>query len=172
MTASPPWRVDPALDLVLDRVVDVAPALVWKAWTTPELLRRWFAPRPWTTAHVEIDLRPGGIFRTDMRSPDGVETSGGVGCVLEVVPERRLVWTDVLLPGYRPAPPTMSPLGTLECGFFTAIIELHPHERGTRYVATAIHRDPAAKAKHEEMGFHQGWGTCLTQLVEVAQALG
>ena len=41
------------------------------AWTHPEHLKRWFTPAPWTTVDCEIDLRPGGIFRTTMRSPDG-----------------------------------------------------------------------------------------------------
>jgi uncharacterized protein YndB with AHSA1/START domain len=75
---------DPELDLVLERVVDVPPALVWRAWTEPERLKRWFTPKPWQTVECEIDLRPGGIFRTTMRSPEGEDTPH-VGCYLEVV---------------------------------------------------------------------------------------
>src|SRR5262249_31712101 len=86
---------DPDRDLVLERVVDVPPQLVWKAWTQPEHLVKWFAPKPWTTVDCEIDLRPGGIFRTVMRSPEGVDHPG-TGCYLEVTPNERLVWTDAL----------------------------------------------------------------------------
>ena len=57
---------DPSLDLVLERTVDVAPALVWKAWTTPEHLEKWFTPAPWTAKNCIIDLRPGGAFRSVM----------------------------------------------------------------------------------------------------------
>jgi uncharacterized protein YndB with AHSA1/START domain len=62
---------DPLLDLVLERVVDVPPELVWAAWTTPEHVTHWFTPAPWKTVTCEIDLRPGGMFRTVMRSPEG-----------------------------------------------------------------------------------------------------
>ena len=153
-------KLDPKLDLVLERVVDVPPALVWEAWTKPEHLRHWFTPKPWTVAHCEVDLRPGGIFRTVMRGPDG-EEHDAAGCYLEVVPQQRLIWTDALLPGYRPS---ANP-------FFTAIVELEPSGKGTRYTATAIHRDEDGRKKHEEMGFHQGWGTVLDQLVEYAKAM-
>ena len=153
-------KLDPKLDLVLERVVDVPPALVWEAWTKPEHLRHWFTPKPWTVAHCEVDLRPGGTFRTVMRGLDG-EEHDVAGCYLEIVPQQRLIWTDALLPGYRPS---ANP-------FFTAIVELEPSGKGTRYTATAIHRDEDGRKKHEEMGFHQGWGTVLDQLVEYAKAM-
>ena len=148
------WKPDPKLDLVLERVVDVPRELVWAAWTKPEHIVKWFTPAPWTTIHCEIDLRPGGKFHTIMRSPEGKEFPN-TGCYLEVVPNERLVWTDALLPGYRPS----------EKPFFTAIIALEKQGKGTRYTATAIHRDEAGKKQHEDMGFHQGWATALDQLV-------
>lgn len=152
---------DPRLDLVLERDVDVPRRLVWKAWTTPEHVRAWFAPRPWSVSECVIDLRPGGVFRTVMRSPEG-QTFPGDGCVLEVVPEERLVWTDALLPGFRPA----------QEPFFTAVIELFDSGGGgTRYVATAIHRDAAGRQRHADMGFVEGWGTALDQLVEHARTM-
>ena len=154
MTPSLVLKPDPRLDLVLERVVDVPRELVWAAWTRPEHLRKWFTPAPWTVADCEIDLRPGGIFRTVMRSPEGKEFPN-IGCYLEVVPNERLVWTDALLPGYRPA----------ENPFMTAIITPESQGKGTRYTAVAIHRDDAGRKKHEEMGFYQGWGKALDQLV-------
>src|SRR5579862_2480847 len=98
-------RPDPNLDLVLERVVDVPPTLVWKAWTQPEHLKKWFTPAPWKTPDCEIDLRPGGIFRTEMRSPEG-QTISNVGCYLEIIENEKLVWTNALEPGYRPAKPS------------------------------------------------------------------
>ena len=51
--------------------MDVPRELVWLAWTTPEHVKQWFTPAPWTTVDCEIDLRPGGIFRTVMRFHQG-----------------------------------------------------------------------------------------------------
>ena len=154
MTPATLLKPDPKLDLVLERVVDVSRELVWAAWTQPEHIKKWFTPAPWTTTDCEIDLRPGGIFRTTMRSPEGKEFPN-IGCYLEVVPNERLVFTDALLPGYRPS----------EEPFFTGIITLEPHGTGTRYTAIAKHRDEAGRKRHEEMGFHDGWGKALDQLV-------
>jgi uncharacterized protein YndB with AHSA1/START domain len=145
---------DPKLDLVLERVLDVPPALVWEAWTRPEHIRKWFAPSPWTVSECEIDLRPGGMCRTVMRSPEGQDFPN-VGCYLEIVEGRKLVFTDALLPGYRPS---ANP-------FFTAVVTIEPAGKGTRYTARAIHGTEANREKHDAMGFHTGWGTCLDQLV-------
>ena len=159
---------NPELDLVLERTVDVSPEKVWRAWTTPALMKQWFTPAPWKTVEVEIDLRPGGIFRAVMASPEGQVMPASDGCVLEVVENRRLVWTSVLGPGYRPAAPVE---GAKECDEipFTAIILIEPAGSGTKYTAIAMHRDPNGRSRHEEMGFHDGWGAALDQLVELMQ---
>jgi uncharacterized protein YndB with AHSA1/START domain len=152
--------IDPKLDLVLERTVSVSPELVWKAWTEPEHLMKWFTPEPWKTVDCEIDLRPGGVFRTIMRSPEG-EDFPNLGCYLEIVPNRRLVWTDALEAGFRP-----TLLGSHVPFHFTAVILLEPHGSGTKYTAIAKHADDEARSKHEAMGFHDGWGNALDQLVE------
>ena len=151
---------DPTLDLILERVVDVAPELVWAAWTEPAHLKHWFTPAPWKTVDCEIDLRPGGIFRTVMRSPEGQEFPNA-GCYLEVVRNEKLVWTNALAPGFRPA------AGVVDCGelIFTAVLSLAPHGAGTKYTAQVMHPDAAGRKKHEDMGFHEGWGKALDQLV-------
>ena len=162
MTQTPLPKADPKLDLVLERVVDVPVELVWKAWTEPEHLKHWFTPRPWRVTECEVDLRPGGLFRFYMQGPDG-ERSDNVCCYLEVVPQRRLVWTDTLQGGWRP--------GSKDVMGITAVITLEPMGRQTRYVATVLHRDEAGRKKHEEMGFYDGWGTVLDQMVEHIKAL-
>lgn len=148
-------KINPATDLVLERVVDVPPELVYQAWTTPEHLKHWFTPAPWKTVDCRIDLRPGGEFYTLMESPEGQQFPN-TGIILELVPGKRLVTTDCLQPGYRPS----------DNPFMTAIIEIIPEGKGTRYRATAIHKDEETKKKHEEMGFMDGWGKALDQMVE------
>jgi uncharacterized protein YndB with AHSA1/START domain len=153
--------VDPKLDLVLERHADVSPAQVWKAWTTPEHVKQWLAPRPWTITECQIDLRPGGEFRFVMRSPEG-DLYPNLCCYLEVVPNERLVWTDALLPGYRPAPEP----------FFTALVLIEADGKSrTKYTAIAKHGSEDTRQKHESMGFHEGWGQVFDQLVEYANAL-
>lgn len=154
MTKGHKHKINPKLDLVLERVVDVSPKLVWKAWTTPKHMLKWFAPHPWKAVDVKVDLKPGGIFSFTMRSPEGQDFPG-TGCILEVVENRKLVWTDALLPGYRPSNEP----------FFTGVILIEPKGKKTKYTAIAIHKDEATRKKHEDMGFHSGWSTCLDQLV-------
>jgi uncharacterized protein YndB with AHSA1/START domain len=154
MTSSPiPITPDPRLDLVLEREIDVPVEAVWEAWTTPSSLREWFVPKPWTIAACEMDVRPGGLFSTTMRSPEGEEFPN-VGCFLEVVEGRRLVFTDTLLPGYRPSAKP----------FFTAVLELAPMGEGTLYRAIAIHGSEETRGNHEQMGFHEGWGIVVDQM--------
>lgn len=152
--------LDPALDLVLERWVDVPPERVWAAWTEPRHIVHWFTPAPYTTPSCDIDLRPGGRFRVVMRSPEGQEMVSE-GCYLEVTPGRRLIWTAALAPGYRPAPAP-----TTATDFpFTAVISIEAQGQGTKYTAIALHRNEEDRAQHEAMGFHDGWGKALDQLV-------
>ena len=159
--------MNPELDLslVLERVVDVPPELVWKAWTTPEQLKKWFTPAPWKTVGCEIDLRPGGKFHTVMESPEGQQFPN-TGCYLEVVPNSKIVWTGALLPGFRPAN-----LSADVPFVFTAVIEMEPHGTGTKYTATVLHSNADGKAKHEAMGFEHGWGLALDQLVALVKGM-
>ena len=149
------------LDLVLERVVDVSPELVYKAWTTPKHLMPWFCPKPYRTTECEIDLRPGGKFFAQMVDPAGNKLPAEPGCYLEIVPNRKLVWTSALGPGYRPLEASKAPW------FFTAILTFEPNGKGgCKYTATAVHTTKEHAEAHEKMGFSQGWGTVLTQLVE------
>ncbi len=144
-------------DFVISRVFDAPRELLWKCFTEPERMKQWWGPKGFKVIASKMDLRPGGNFTTVMRSPEGQEHPH-TGTFLEIVPNRRLVWTDALLPGYRPAPTP----------FITAIITFEPRNNGTQYTAIALHRD-AAREQHEQMGFTTGWNTALDQLITLMQ---
>lgn len=163
-TMSATYQPDAQLDLGFTRIVDVPRELVWRAWTEPELLMPWFCPLPWKTIDCGIDLRPGGLFRTTMQSPDGTELPN-TGCYLEVIAGRKLVWTNALLPSYRPSAVTQTCRSDDANFLFTAMIELADHPGGTSYSATVIHADAAGCRQHAAMGFESGWGAALDQLV-------
>lgn len=141
-------------ELVLTRVINGPRQKVYAAWTTPELLKQWFTPKPWSTPIAELDVRPGGSNYIVMRSPDGAEFPNR-GVYLEVVPNERLVLTDAYTEAWVPA----------ESPFMTAILTFEDAGPGkTLYTARVRHWTAADCEKHKSMGFHEGWGQCATQL--------
>lgn len=81
-------------EIVLTRTFAAPAALVFAAWTTPDLLRRWYGPREWQLVVCEIDLRPGGAWRYVTRHVDGAEMVQH-GRYESVDPPRALVTSEV-----------------------------------------------------------------------------
>lgn len=79
----------------ITRVLDAPQALVWACWTEPARFAAWFGPEDFHTPveSVEIDLRPGGVFRSTMVGPDGTEHPGN-GRLVEVTPTERFSFTE------------------------------------------------------------------------------
>lgn len=148
-------------DLVITRLLRAPRAKLWRAWTEPDLLKQWWCPKPWTTEVRAFDLRAGGDFHTFMSGPDG-GTSDNPGVFLDLVPQERIVFTSLLTGGWRPATPWLP---------FTAIVTMADEGAGTRYTARVMHPDTATRDKHEQMGFFDGWGTCIDQLESFAGGL-
>ncbi|WP_323042288.1 SRPBCC domain-containing protein [Gemmobacter sp.] len=152
---------NPDTDLELVCQLKAPPHKVWRCLTEAALIERWFAPRPVVTRDVTMDPVPGGSFITTMDIPDHGSMTGH-GCVLLADAPHRIVWTDLLQGGYRPAG---------DCFGFTAHILLEPDGTGTRYRAIAQHVSAQKRAEHAAMGFHDGWGKAAEQLDEVALSL-
>ena len=140
-------------ELVLTRLINAPREKVYRAWTEPALLKQWFAPKPYTTPIVEIDVRPGGSAYFVMRGPDGKDLPNH-GVYLEVVPNEKLVSTDAYVKAWEPS----------EKPFMTLILTFEDEGGKTRYTARARHWTVADRETHEKMGFHEGWGICADQL--------
>lgn len=81
-----------APELTVSRLIDAPPALVFKAWTTPEHAARWWGPRGFVITSCRLDACPGGTYRVAMRSPEGsMHTKRGI--YREVLPPERLSFT-------------------------------------------------------------------------------
>lgn len=151
---------DDRFELTIERFINAPPDLVWKAWSAPEHLAKWWIPAPMECKVVKLDLRPGGGFETHMREGGGEFQPHVEGCFLEVLPEARLVWTTALSQGWKPIEPWLA---------LTAIITLEAEQTGTRYKSRVLHRTEADARKHEDLGFQEGWGTAIDQLTKIVQ---
>jgi uncharacterized protein YndB with AHSA1/START domain len=153
--------IDPRLDLTLQRVIRAPRHTVWRAWTDPALLARWWTPAPTFSRVDRLEVRAGGGFVTRM-SEDGDEFVPHTDCVFLVVePDRRLVFTNAVDSGWRPAAP--APV------LMTAEIVLGEHPDGTDYQVTVRHGDPASRDRHEQLGFFDGWGSVTAALAALAE---
>ena len=142
--------------LTISRLIAAPPSAVWNAWSVPENLAKWWIPAPIECQVVTLDLRPGGGFVTRMREAGAADFQPHVdGCFLEAIPEKKLVFTTVLTEGWQPAEPWLA---------LTAILTIEAQDGGTLYSARVLHKTPEDSAKHDEMGFQEGWGTAIGQL--------
>ena len=80
-------------DLIINRVFDVPIQLVWKVWTNPDMIKKWWGPKDFTSSVCKIDLRVGGKYLFNMLSPEGQEY-WSTGIYKEIVPFERIICTD------------------------------------------------------------------------------
>ncbi|HWI22945.1 MAG TPA: SRPBCC domain-containing protein [Baekduia sp.] len=150
------------LDLSLQRVIKASPATVWRAWTDPSRLAKWWLPAPMLARVDRLDVRPGGAFVTSM-SEDGDQFVAHVDAAFLLVEEHeRIVFTNAIDSRWRPSNP--------EPVAMTAEITFGEHPDGTDYRVVVRHGDPAARARHEELGFMDGWGAVTAQLATLAES--
>jgi uncharacterized protein YndB with AHSA1/START domain len=152
---------DPELDLDLSRIIKAPRAVIWKAWTDPRSLEQWWVPAPSRCKVLEMEPRPGGALVTHLSENGGDFVPHMAACFLEVEDQQRIVFTNALLHGYRPARAPFL--------YMTAIITLKDHPQGTEYGVHVMHRDSTDRNMHKELGFHDGWGTVTAQLAMLAE---
>jgi uncharacterized protein YndB with AHSA1/START domain len=153
-------KIDTKLDLVFERTTTLTIDQIWKAWTNSNTLKKWFCPKPWKVTNCRIDLRAGGEFYTFMKGPNG-EKMPNNSSYLEVIKNKKLVWTNLLSENYRPTKKS-------NMGFsFVITLLLSKTKKGTLYKAIVMHANAEERNKHKSMGFQDGWGKAFQQLEEL-----
>lgn len=149
-----------ANELSITHHIKAPRAVVWRCWSEAALLKQWYCPKPWRVTKADLDLRPGGRMNSIFEGPAG-ERHDSNGVFLEIVPLVRLTFTDAYSEGFIPkdgAP------------FMTGFVHLSDHvDRGTQMLWGARHWTAEDKAKHEAMGFAEGWKAAALQLDELAK---
>ena len=156
-------------DFVISREFDAPGELVWRAWTDPAHLARWWGPRIMSTPVCELDVRPGGAYRIVMRGPDGTDYPIR-GVFLEITPPTRLVmtmdctehptsWHQLVKPSSQPGE---NPAGILHT---TVAFEVIGHK--TVLTIQTRFASPAIAAAMVNMGMNDGWSQSLDRLQEL-----
>lgn len=141
----------PVFELELTRVIDAPRARVYEAWTKPDQVVKWFAPKPFELVVHKMDFRVGGRFEMAMRGPGGQEFPFS-GTYHEVAPPAKLVWGGAFTGGADDEMRTV--VNFTEEGKKTKI-----HVRQSFYVMTP-------QIQHATKGAQQGWTMTLDQLAE------
>lgn len=147
-------------ELSFTRILDAPRQAIWRCWTESELLMQWFCPPPWKVSQAVMDVRSGGSSLIVMNGPNG-EVMPNPGVYLDVVPNRKLVFTDAFTEAWLPS----------QKAFMVGTISMEDEGSKTRYTATVRHWSPEDCKAHEEMGFYEGWGTATDQLEALARTL-
>lgn len=147
-------RKKPAFELVMEKIIAAPRARVFKAWSDPEQLKHWFAPKPYTLSIKKMDFRPGGSFRMAMQAPSG-EKHFFMGTYREVVSPVKIIWTGEFLNG--PAEQMRTEITFEENGQKTKI----------KVWQTFLVLTPETEL--HTRGAEQGWTMTLDQLAELSR---
>jgi uncharacterized protein YndB with AHSA1/START domain len=148
-------NVEPVADreVVIERIYDAPARLLFKAWSRPEHLMKWFGPVGWPLTLCEVDFRVGGRWRFAMTGASGKQNTPFGGTYLEIVPNRKIVFDNTF-----EAP-----------GAETMIMTITFEEKDGRTKLThhTLFASVAMKNHHVGAGFVQGTNSGLDQLADV-----
>ncbi len=148
--------------IVITRVFDTTRDLVFKAWTEPERVMRWWGPNGFTAPFCKIDLRPGGVFHNCMRSPEG-QDFWSKGVYREVVEPERIVCTDSFSDeAGNLVPPTRYGMSADWPAEALITVTFAEHDGKTKF--TLQHAVGSAPASERDQ-CRQGWSESLDRLV-------
>jgi uncharacterized protein YndB with AHSA1/START domain len=159
--------IAPDRGIVIARLFDAPRDLVFKAWTEPQHLMRWFAPKGCTTPVCTVDLRPGGAFHYCMRLFDGREI-WGLGIFREITKPERIVYTDTFADAEgRPVPAAY--YGMSESHPAETLVTVTFEEFCGKTKLTLVHSIP--KTVEERGGAEQGWSQMFDRLGDYLKVL-
>jgi uncharacterized protein YndB with AHSA1/START domain len=157
-------------ELVITRVFDAPVETVWKYWTEPELVKKWWGPKDFTAPSIKIDLRVGGKYIFAMHGPKGSEWDKDIysaGVYKEIVPNQKLVVTDYFSDEHgemlNPSDYGQDPNFPREV---TVTVLFEAVESG-RTKLSIIYPEPETKEQMEAMlksGMEEGWHSSLDKL--------
>jgi uncharacterized protein YndB with AHSA1/START domain len=153
--------------LVITRTFDAPRDLVWRAWTEPEMLMRWWGPKDFTCPRAEIDPRVGGRYLNCMRGPAGSELDRDywtTGVFKEIVPPERLVYTDSFADERGNVVPA-SHYGMDGDIPLEMLVTLTFEESGGKTTMTLRHEGLPA-GEHQE-GANEGWSQSFDKMAEM-----
>ncbi|GAA5163188.1 SRPBCC family protein [Viridibacterium curvum] len=148
-------------EIVITRTFDAPPSLVFRTWTEPEHVKRWWLPPGFTSGGCEIDLRVGGMFRMNMLSPDG-ESYPCEGFYEEISPPERLVYQG-MQDNRHACGSGLPPYGRV-------IVTFVEQGAGTRLTIRAQLQSPEACAEADAAGFGTSWNASLAGLADYIAA--
>jgi uncharacterized protein YndB with AHSA1/START domain len=154
--------VNPDLDLAIDRVIRAPRDAVWTAWTDPAKFAQWWLPAPARCRVERLEVRPGGAMITQLSDDGQTYLPHLDACFVRVDEGERIVFTNAIDHAWRPTAP--QPVA------MTADVRMADHPEGTDYRIVVRHGDPAARARHQELGFADGWGTVVGQLARLVES--
>jgi uncharacterized protein YndB with AHSA1/START domain len=146
-------------EVVITRVYDAPARLLFAACSTPQHLRRWFGPAGWPLTLCEMDFRVGGRYRFALTGPDGTQGLPFGGEYLEIVPNRKIVYSNAF---ESPGAETM---------VVTMTFDEDEQSGQTTLTIHTLFSSVAMKNAHLGAGHEQGWGSMLDQLAIVAAEL-
>jgi uncharacterized protein YndB with AHSA1/START domain len=152
-------------ELVIERIFDAPRERVWKAWTDPELLMRWWGPEGFTAPVIQVDLRVGGKYLYCMRSPDGKDY-WSTGVYREIVAPERFVATDSFADEYgNVVPATYYGMSSEYPGEYLVTMTLE--EQGGKTALTLVHAGMPSGEDRESA--RAGWTGSFDKLAAAVQ---
>jgi uncharacterized protein YndB with AHSA1/START domain len=156
-------------EIVITRVINASRELVFKAWTTPEHLMRWWAPKGCTTPFCTIDLRPGGAFRFCMRLPNGKDIWAR-GIYREIIEPERIVYVDSFT-DEKGNPVPASYYGLTSTTLAESLVTVTFNEYQGKTKLTLRHSEMIETGVEREMT-NQGWNEMFDRLEEILAKKG